>query len=75
MAGWRLFGLAVGFYFRGSCSNFYGAMPPLGLTPEQDHQRIMDEMGIKAVRPGFSGDESALIMRTMIQPRQPFPVA
>jgi len=32
---------------------------PLMLTSEQDHQHMVDEMGIKAVRPGFSGDESA----------------
>src|SRR4051812_5342838 len=31
---------------------------PLTLTQEQDHQHMMDEMGIKAVRPGFSGNEA-----------------
>src|SRR5262245_60498866 len=31
---------------------------PLTLTAEQDHQHMMEEMSIKAVRPGFSGNES-----------------
>jgi hypothetical protein len=29
------------------------------LTAEQDHQNMMDQLGIKALRPGPSGDESA----------------
>lgn len=34
------------------------AQPAL-VTAEQDHQAMMDQLHIKALRPGFSGDESA----------------
>src|ERR1700744_236449 len=33
--------------------------PPVTFTAEQDHQNMMDQLGIKAVRPGPSGDEKA----------------
>jgi hypothetical protein len=33
--------------------------PPVNFTAEQDHQNMMDQLGIKAVRPGPSGDEKA----------------
>jgi hypothetical protein len=33
--------------------------PPVTFTADQDHQNMMDQLGIKAVRPGVSGDESA----------------
>jgi lysophospholipase L1-like esterase len=32
---------------------------PLNWTAEQDHQNMMDQLGIKALRPGPSGNESA----------------
>ena len=32
---------------------------PVTFTAEQDHQNMMDQLGIKALRPGFSGNESA----------------
>jgi hypothetical protein len=35
------------------------AMPPVTFTAEQDHQNMMDQLGIKALRPGPSGNESA----------------
>jgi hypothetical protein len=35
------------------------ALPPVTLTAEQDHQNMMDQLGIKALRPGPSGDEKA----------------
>ena len=31
--------------------------PPLNWTAEQDHQNMMDQLGIKALRPGPSGNE------------------
>ncbi|MGC2657620.1 MAG: GDSL-type esterase/lipase family protein [Bryobacteraceae bacterium] len=31
--------------------------PPLNWTTEQDHQNMMDQLGIKALRPGPSGNE------------------
>ena len=34
--------------------------PPVTFTAEQDHQNMMDQLGIKALRPGPSGDENAL---------------
>ncbi len=36
-----------------------GSKPPVTFTAEQDHQNMMDQLGIRAVRPGPSGDESA----------------
>jgi len=33
--------------------------PPVDFTAEQDHQNMMDQLGIKALRPGPSGDEKA----------------
>jgi hypothetical protein len=40
----------------GSNSN---ASRPVTFTSEQDHQNMMDQLGIKALRPGPSGDEKA----------------
>lgn len=33
--------------------------PPMDWTAEQDHQNMMDQLGIKTLRPGPSGDEKA----------------
>ncbi len=33
--------------------------PPVNFTAEQDHKNMMDQLGIKALRPGPSGDENA----------------
>jgi hypothetical protein len=33
--------------------------PPVNFTAQQDHQNMMDQLGIKALRPGPSGDENA----------------
>ena len=33
--------------------------PPVTFTAEQDHQNMMDQLGIKVLRPGPSGDENA----------------
>ena len=35
------------------------APPPVTFTSDQDHQNMMDQLGIKALRPGPSGDENA----------------
>jgi hypothetical protein len=35
------------------------APPPVTFTAEQDHQNMMDQLGIKALRPGPAGDEKA----------------
>jgi hypothetical protein len=35
------------------------APPPANLTAEQDQQNMMDQLGIRALRPGPSGDENA----------------
>src|SRR6187402_3602685 len=32
---------------------------PVTFTAEQDHQNMMDQLGIKALRPGPSGDNAA----------------
>ena len=36
-----------------------GYPPPVNFTADQDHQNMMDQLGIKALRPGPSGDERA----------------
>jgi hypothetical protein len=33
--------------------------PPMNFTADQDHQNMMDQLGIKALRPGPSGNEKA----------------
>jgi hypothetical protein len=33
--------------------------PPVNFTAEQDHQNMMDQLGIKALRPGPSGNDKA----------------
>src|ERR1700740_3403117 len=33
--------------------------PPVNFTADQDHQNMMDQLGIKALRPGASGNEKA----------------
>src|ERR1700712_3967504 len=33
--------------------------PPVNFTAEQDHQNMMDQLGIKSLRPGPSGDDKA----------------
>ena len=33
--------------------------PPVNFTADQDHQNMMDQLGIQALRPGPSGNESA----------------
>ncbi|HXE10564.1 MAG TPA: GDSL-type esterase/lipase family protein [Bryobacteraceae bacterium] len=38
---------------------FAGQQPPLNWTAEQDHQNMMDQLGIKALRPSPSGNEKA----------------
>ena len=36
-----------------------GQQPPLNWTAAEDHQNMMDQLGIKALRPGPSGNEAA----------------
>jgi lysophospholipase L1-like esterase len=35
------------------------AAPPINWTAEQDHQNMMDQLGIKVLRPGANGNEKA----------------
>ena len=37
----------------------FGQQPPLNWTAAEDHQNMMDQLGIKALRPGPSGTETA----------------
>lgn len=41
------------------CGAQASAPPPVNFTAEQDHQNMMEQLGIKALRPGPSGDPSA----------------
>ncbi|MDZ4708822.1 MAG: hypothetical protein SH818_10530 [Saprospiraceae bacterium] len=34
-------------------------IPPVNFTADQDRQNMIDQLGIKSLRPGPSGDESA----------------
>ncbi len=36
-----------------------GCATPLNWTAEQDHQNMMEQLGIRALRPGPSGNEKA----------------
>jgi lysophospholipase L1-like esterase len=36
-----------------------GCAPPMNWTAQQDHQNMMDQLGIKALRPGPNGNEKA----------------
>src|ERR1700689_2532920 len=50
--------IRIVFIFVLVCSIAAGAQtPPTGWTAEQDHQNMMDQLGIKALRPGPSGNE------------------
>ena len=35
--------------------------PPAGMTSEQDHQQMMDQLGIRALRPGVDSDPKAKV--------------
>lgn len=41
------------------CAICIAQNPPVTFTAEQDHQNMMDQLGIKALRPGPSGNEKA----------------
>jgi (4-O-methyl)-D-glucuronate---lignin esterase len=49
------FCLAVAAFAQSSASY----PPPVNFTAQQDHQNMMDQLGIKALRPGPSGNENA----------------
>ncbi len=50
----------AGTFARAQSSVANGAFPPpVTFTADQDHQNMMDQLGIKALRPGASGDEKA----------------
>jgi hypothetical protein len=51
-------GISAGL-FGGLNASAQGNPPPVTFTAEQDHQNMMDQLGIKALRPGPSGDEKA----------------
>src|SRR6202167_6340065 len=36
-----------------------GCAPPMNWTSEQDHRNMMDQLGVKALRPGPSGNDQA----------------
>jgi hypothetical protein len=58
----RLGLLCLGFVLIGpgtAWTQSSSAPPPVMLTADQDHQNMMDQLGIKALRPGPSGNEKA----------------
>jgi hypothetical protein len=66
-SAWRfiLFSASIGLAGMGTAgavaqdSKSAALPPPVTFTADQDHQNMMDQLGIKALRPGPSGDESA----------------
>jgi hypothetical protein len=61
-AKFRLGLFCLGFLFIGprtAWTQNSSAPPPVTFTAEQDHQNMMDQLGIKALRPGPSGNEKA----------------
>jgi hypothetical protein len=46
------------------------APPPVTFTADQDHQNMMDQLGIKALRPGPSGTRKRRTTRTMTSRRR-----
>ena len=46
-------------HFRRSRASGAGSLPPVTFTADQDHQNMMDQLGIKTLRPGWSGNENA----------------
>ncbi len=56
------FVLCLFSFLFGSCAGFAqskAAPPPVTFTADQDRQNMMDQLGIKALRPGPSGNEQA----------------
>jgi hypothetical protein len=59
-AGMSLRVLCVATVMAGSAAALaQSAAAPVTFTAEQDHQNMMDQLGIQALRPGPSGDEKA----------------
>src|SRR5438046_9342769 len=42
-----------------SAANSSGFPPPMNWTADEDHQNMMDQLGINALRPGPSANENA----------------
>lgn len=55
LAGWP----AAGLFAQQTHPNPNALPPPMNWTAAEDHQNMMDQLGIKALRPGPSGNESA----------------
>ncbi len=69
LTGWLVAGLSPVMLAGGQSASDHDATPqasatsalpaPMNWTAEQDHQNMMDQLGIKALRPGPSGNEAA----------------
>jgi hypothetical protein len=55
----RSFAVSVSLLSVAAALGQSSAPPPVTFTSEQDHQNMMDQLGIKALRPGPSGDAKA----------------
>src|ERR1700675_4164223 len=51
--------LPAGVAAVGGCSLLAQPPPPLNRTAAEDHQNMLDQLGIKALRPGPSGNDNA----------------
>src|SRR6516164_8658370 len=55
-----VFGIGLLFGQQSGSGTAFGTLPePKNWTAAEDHQNMMDQLGVKALRPGSSGNESA----------------
>jgi hypothetical protein len=54
-----LLSVSVAALFAGTVTAISQSAPPVTFTAEQDHHNMMDQLGIKGLRPGPSGNEKA----------------
>ena len=59
MSGCYLAGFAMVFSTNSLCGQTDVVPEPLNWTTQQDHQNMMEQLGIKALRPGPSGKADA----------------
>jgi lysophospholipase L1-like esterase len=59
LCAWAVFACQMAAAQTGSATSAANGCAAMNWTAQQDHQNMMDQLGIKAVRPGPSGNEQA----------------
>src|ERR1700678_4024736 len=54
-----IFATVLAITFAGAALQAQTPCAPVTFTADQDHQNMMDQLGIKALRPGWNGNENA----------------